>query len=541
MIYNPNTRRRKAYWVAFRVALSYIWLYLMSKLRGEAYWKSRIANKNRKNAERVRDLLLELQGLFIKVGQLISILSNVLPEEFREPLESLQDNVPADDFSVMRQVIEAELGIKVKDVFESVDTKPIAAASIGQVHRAVLQGEEVIIKIQHPEIDNLAHIDLSIIKNIIALVARFMNIKGIEHVYEQVEQMIEEELNYLKEAESMQRIKQNLALNDGFYIPKVYTNYSSKKVLVMEYCEGVKISNLQQLDSWQIDRDDLSEKLVRGYCQMIFEDGFYHADPHPGNLLVNEQGQIVLLDFGAVAQLNSEMKQGIPKLIECILKQDAEEMVVILRKLGFIGYGEDVARVAEQLIDRIQDFVYNELQLENLNVQNLTADQLRKAIALVNFKEMSQILQIPKDWVLLNRAITLVQGVTFLLSPDWNPIDAIKPYLQKQLQAESGGFAALVLNTVKNQLSAAIAIPQQLQKTLRKANKGKLEIQVQSLDVGMRGMQRIGQQLVWLVLFIASVYFYLAVGEYTYPKLHFLFQWLGIIAFLNFWWAVLRK
>ena len=141
------------------------------------------------------------------------------------------------------------------------------------------------------------------------------------------------------------------------------------------------------------------------------------------------QGQIVFLDFGAVAQLSPEMKEGIPQLIECIIKQDAEEMVKVLRKLGFLAHGEDSAKIAEKLIDSIQDFVRNELQLDSLNVQNITPEQMRKAFGLINIKEMTQIMQIPKDWVLLNRAVVLVSGVIFLLNPDWNPIETMQPYI----------------------------------------------------------------------------------------------------------------
>jgi len=230
-----GTRRRKAYWVFFKVSLSYLWLFLVSKIRGKAYWSTRIKKVNKRSAERIKNVMLDLQGLFIKFGQLISTLSNILPEEFRAPLEALQNDVPAHSFSQMELAIKKELGKLPKDIFTSIDPKPLAAASIGQVHRAKIGGKEVIVKIQHPQIEELVLVDLSIIKKIVRMVARFMKIKGIEHLYQQVEQMIEEELDYLQEAQSMQLIKKNLANEPLIYIPIVYEQYSSKRVLTMEY------------------------------------------------------------------------------------------------------------------------------------------------------------------------------------------------------------------------------------------------------------------------------------------------------------------
>ena len=534
-MHKASTRRRKAYWVALKVGLSYFGLYLMSKIRGKAYWSARIRDKNIKNAERIKKMMLELQGLFIKAGQLISTLSNVLPEEFRAPLEELQDNVPPHSFEIINRVIKKELGKPVHELFTEFNEIPIAAASIGQAHRAKIGTQEVVVKIQHPEIDKLAHIDLTIIERLVKMVAFFMKIKGIEHLYQQVEQMIEEELDYCQEAESMQIIKANLKDEKRVYIPNVYQKYSSKRVLSIEYCEGVKISDVAQISAWGIDLGELAEYLVRVYCQMVLIDGFYHADPHPGNVLVNQQGQLVLIDFGAVSTLSPAMKEGIPKLIKYMIQQDAEEMVKILRKLGFITHGKDTAKVVTKLIDDIQDFIENELQLETLNMQDLSEEQLRKALKLINIKEMTQIMQIPKDWVLLNRAVVLVGGVVFLLKPDWNPVQTLKPYLEEQLIGGKGGLANLILDSVKLQANALLTLPVETQKALKKLNQGKVELEVKDIKKGFGRIQMVGQQMVWLIGLIAAIYFYLLIdANKSYPYLSIFFQCFGTVSFLGF-------
>ena len=503
-----SVRRRKAYWTATRVALSYWWLYLRSRIFGPQYWADRIRHKNSVNANRLKDTMLELQGLFIKAGQLISTLSNVLPEEFRGPLEELQDQAPPQSYEVISEVIQRELGKPIKAIFARFDIEPIAAASIGQAHRANLNGKEVVVKIQHPEIEQLAHIDLTIIERIVRSFARFMNIKGIEHLYKQVEQMIEEELDYVQEAVSMQIVKQNLAQESNVYVPEVYTAFSSKRILTIEYCEGTKINNTLQIDKWGLSRATLTENLVHVYCQMILIDGFYHADPHPGNILVNEAGQIILLDFGAVSKLSPEMKQGIPSLLQFILQQNVDEVVRLLRRLGFIAEGEIAGQIAKRLLDDVQDFMDNELQIETLNIHDISPDQLRMALQLINIKEMTQIMQIPKDWVLLNRAVVLVGGVIFTLTPEWNPINTLKPYLEEELLGGKTGMARIALSSLKQQMYAATTLPIETQKFLKRANHGRLEVEVRDIQLNFNRLQQIGQQLVWLIAFGIGVYFY---------------------------------
>jgi len=537
---SAGARRRKAYLVAFRVALSYFWLYLSTKIKGKTHWEKNIKATNQRNAERIKNVMLALQGLFIKFGQLISILSNVLPDEFRKPLEELQDNVPPHTFSKIEKVFQKELGQSPHELYTSFDPKPIAAASIGQVHRAKLGDQDVVVKIQHPQIDELLQVDLAIIKRLVGLVARFMDIKGIDYLYEQVEKMIEEELDYKQEAASMQRVKENLATNPKVYIPKVYEDYTTKKILTIEYCEGVKISNLEQIDAWGHDRAALTELFVQTCCQMILIDGFYHADPHPGNVMVNKQGQIIFIDFGAVSHLSDEMKEGIPQLIDCIIKQDSEEMVVLLRKLGFIGQGEEIAKVAEHVIETVQDFIYNELKLQSLNINDLSPEQLRKSFQLIGIqRQMTKIIQIPKDWVLLHRAVALISGVAFHLTPDWNPITTLQPYLRQELK--DSDWVKQTINSVRNQLGVIAKLPMELQKTLRKANTGKLVIEVKNIEE-LTAIREKGQQFIWLILFIASVYFYLQLEQmHAYGLLYYLFQITGVASFITFVWSAIRQ
>lgn len=538
-----RARKRKAYWTASIVALSYLWLYIRSKLFGRRYWLKRIRKKNAKNAHRLKRTMMELQGLFIKAGQLISTLSNVLPEEFREPLEQLQDHAPPHSYEAISRAIQRELGHPIEEIFERFDRTPMAAASIGQAHRARLNGQEVVVKIQHPEIEELLQLDLSIIEHLVTLFARFMKIKGIEHLYRQVAQMIEEELDYVQEAASMQLVKQSLAHEPNIYVPKVFTAYSSRRVLTIEYCDGVKISDVDQIDAWKLNRYAITETLVHAYCHMILVEGFYHADPHPGNLLINEAGQIILLDFGAVSRISENMREGIPRLLQYGLQQNVDGIVMTLKKLGFISNDGNTVEVALKIAEDIREFADNELNLETLDINQLSPEQVKRAFEIMNIKQMSKIVQIPKDWVLLNRAVVLVGGVVFTLTPSWNPVETLKPYLENQLLGGKAGLARLALDEAKHQLTAAIALPSELRRFLKRATHGRLEVGLRDdPQAAQQILAHTGQQLVWLFAFAIGLYFYLAVERVAAdPSWTLFFQIFSIVSFVAFVWTYFRR
>lgn len=232
LLHSPSKRIRKAYGVFFRVAFSYLWLFLCKRLFGQAYYDRRIQALHLRSAERVKKAILQLQGLFIKVGQLLSILTNFLPDEFQGPLDSLQDQVPARPYEQVRQRVLAEFDKEPDQLFAAFSQEPLAAASIGQAHRAKLSdGTEVVVKVQHLDIEAVAQVDLRIIQRMQSIISWWFNIKGMDHLYTQVRQMIEEELDFAAEAKSMQVIGANLAEEEGLTIPDVHAAFCSQRIL----------------------------------------------------------------------------------------------------------------------------------------------------------------------------------------------------------------------------------------------------------------------------------------------------------------------
>lgn len=505
-------RARKAYFLTIGILVRYLWLFLASKMVGQKYWDKRVEKLHHFAAGKIKKGLLDLNGLFIKVGQLISILSNVLPEAFREPLESLQDQLPPRNFDEIKQTIAAEFGQPVENIFKNIETTPLACASIGQTHRATLKDDtEVVVKVQHKDIEQIANTDLSVIQNLVRLITRFFSIGGMDYMYTQVRKMIEEELDYQLEARSMMIIAENLKGEDRVHVPKVFEEYSTKKVITSAFVDGIKISNTKQLDQWQIDRKDLAERFLRLYCKMIFETDVFHADPHPGNIFITQNGDIYLLDFGAVTRLSPEMKTGLPEMAIAFTKNDTEGIVNAMKKMGFVGSGKEAQKLAEKLIEIGQHFLQHEIQIDSLNLEGIKIDPhshiISKLLSAINFREISHTFQVPKDWILLQRVMLLVLGISNELDPKLNPLDVVQPYIRKIVLGQKGGFSNFILESIKSQAATLLAMPNDIKKALKRVNKDGIEVNFETLEHNNRLISNALQQLVFVILTIAGVFF----------------------------------
>ena len=518
MILSPARRVRKAYWTAFVVYFSYVWLSVRRRFLGKKWYEKRILALHIRNAERVKTAILELEGLFIKVGQLLSVMSNFLPEAFQRPLEALQDRLPPRPIEEVRRRIAEELGKSPEELFRHMEETPMATASIGQAHRAVLlDGTEVVVKVQHYGIEEIASVDLRILHRLTRIYAWLVDIKGVEYLYSQIRQMIEEEMDFNNEAQTMERIRQNLVEEREVQIPQIFTEYSTRRVMVTRYCNGAKISDLEQLDAWGVDRRALADRLMRVWCRMLFKDGFYHADPHPGNILVSPNGYLTLLDFGATASLSPQLRKGITQLIESAVKNDTEGMIEACRTMGFLAEGQDAERMAKKMLGALRNFLQNEIQFEGLDFRNIKVNpfnnSLTDLITEIGFRGIAGTVQMPKDYVLLNRTITLLLGLCNTLDPTYNPLETVRPYAQKYLMQDKGGPLNYVRELLQSTLTNVLALPDEVQKTLKKVRAGEVEIRTPDLEAGAQRLIRVLRQLVLAVLAIGLGFFSLRMWE----------------------------
>lgn len=539
-IYSRSWRIRKAYSTAARVMLSYAWLSLQKKFRGQAWYEHALYELHLRNAERVKAAILKLNGLFIKLGQMLSILGNFLPEAFQKPLEALQDQIPPRPVNEVRDRILQELGKPVEELFARFDEYPLAAASIGQAHRARLhEGTEVVVKVQHLNIEHIAAVDLEIIRRLTGIVSFFYRIQGMGYLYTQIRKMIEEELDFRREVAYMQIIGKNLEEEPGVAVPQVHPDYCTGRVMTTTWHEGVKISNTLQIDSWKLDRRAIATRVLQVYCRMVFKDGIYHADPHPGNILVKRDGSIVLLDFGAVAEISPALREGIPQLIEAALKNDTPAMIKACRSMGFIAEGRDAEKMAAKMIAAMRNFLQNEVQFDGLNLKEIKVNPLNNSLTSllgdIGLRGISGTVQLPKDYVLFNRTATLLLGLCSMLDARMNPLDVIRPYAKTFVMGEKDNIVTFIRKLLQRSAGTLIGLPEEITRVLQLVQKGEVEIRSADIRDSSRLIYAALNQLVFMILAItATVFGWFFRGEGATRPAQFAFIAAGVFLFLMF-------
>ncbi len=502
----------RIYGTTTRVLASYLWLRARRPFVSPSRYAELLEMKHRANARRIRDAIIRAGGLFIKVGQLISVLANVAPAEFRAELEGLQDRLPPRPFDEIAARIQAEFGAEPEAVFASFDRRPLATASLAQVHEARLaDGRRVAVKVQHADIDRIAAEDLETIRRILALVQFFTRVRGIESYHPEISQMIGEELDFRREAANVARIAVSFAGNRLVRMPVVVPDRSTSRVLTTEFVEGAKVIDFDAIQSLGLDRQRVAERVVTAYCRMIFVDGVYHADPHPGNLFVAPDGAIVFVDFGAVGELSETMRRGVREFFEGVIRRDGAQITSAVRTMGFIARDSGSIDVAQRVIDYFQRTVFEQMASESWGLGHLQLDMRAKLDQMadlrrldVSFRKLAATFQVPKNWVLLERTLLLLVGLCIELAPSWNPMTVIRPYLEGVVAGPDRSWTDLIVTAIKEMAKSAAVLPEDVRQTLGRANRGELEIRVPEISAAAQLVYAGARQLVYCVIGTAS-------------------------------------
>jgi predicted unusual protein kinase regulating ubiquinone biosynthesis (AarF/ABC1/UbiB family) len=437
-----------------------------------------------------RQTAVKLGVLMIKLGQFLSTRADLLPEQALAVLVSLQDEVPAEPFSHVVSVIEDELGKPVEQIFSVLERKATAAASLGQVHKAVLAstGEEVAVKVQRPNIDQLVRMDLSSLKFVIRVITRFVNTGNfidLMDVYREFERTVYEEIDYFTEAANCKRFYEMFKDDPTVYIPRVYDEYTSRRVLVLEWIYGIKINDYAALEAAGIDRLEVANRTVQAYFRQFFDEGFYHADPHPGNIFIKRgtpgNGPIIeFVDFGMVGSLTSAMKKSLKDLFLSIVTRDTEKMVLTLSQLGFIGKGANTAALEHGLSLLLEQFYNMTLgEVRELDIPEV-ADDIGKLL-------YAQPFQIPAQFAFMGRAVSTLVGVSTGLAPDFNFIDVAAPYARKFMGLDAEGIARALqqlLRQLVETLNTLLKMPGTIDRILSKLEAGQFVINLGG-DIGI--------------------------------------------------------
>lgn len=431
-----------------------------------------------------RQTAIKLGVLMIKLGQFLSSRADLLPEEALAVLGSLQDEVPPAPFSHVVSVVEAELGKPIDQAFSTFERKCTAAASLGQVHKAVLAatGEEVAVKIQRPNIDQLVRSDLSTLKFVIWVINRFVDTSefiDLMGVYREFKRTVYEEIDYVTEAANAQRFREMFKDDPTIYIPRVYEDYTTRRILVLEWIDGIKINDYAAIEAAGISRLEVAKRTVQTYFYQFFEAGFFHADPHPGNIFVKPgppgSGPIIaFVDFGMVGTLTKSMKKAMKELFLSFLARDSHTLVGALAKLGFIGDGANMAALERGMAMMMEQYFGLTLgEARELDIPEVSQD--------VEQLLYGQPFQIPAQFAFTGRAIGTLVGVATGLSPEFNFVDVATPYARKFLGLDAEG-AGQTIQEILNQLldtgRTLLTLPRSLERVITKLETGQIEVRL---------------------------------------------------------------
>ena len=390
----------------------------------------------RQSAEtRIRLALTELGPTFIKLGQVLSTRADLVGLPLAEELQQLQEDTPADPPEVVRTMIERELGEPLEELFATFCDKPLASASIGQVHAATLKtGEAVVVKVRHAGIEEKVRVDLDILSGLAQLAERVPEFKNYrpQATAAEFQRTLLRELDFSREERNIQQFAQDLRHNSCVHIPQVYPELSTGRVLTMERLEGIKLSETARLTEAGADLAEVSRRGAELYMEMIFSSGYYHADPHPGNLVVMPGNVIGLLDFGMVGRIDEPLREDIEEMLLAIGNRDAVHLTSIITRLGAVPADLDQASLSLDVTDFVSHYTTQRLDEFNLS------GALKEMIDLIRRYQ----IMLPARVAMLIKVLVMLEGTSRLVSPRFSLIEVMGPYQRKMVSAAAFARAA---------------------------------------------------------------------------------------------------
>ena len=518
----------------------------------------RIAERTRSRrmlhiARRFRVLAINLGGLMIKVGQFMSSRLDVLPPEITKELEGLQDEVPAVPFPAIRALAEAELGVSLDRAFSFVDPVPVAAASLGQAHRARLaEGDaeesgllDVILKIQRPGIDRIVDVDLMALRKVGGWLSRVRLVSDRVDMPALVEEFAHtslEEIDYLHEGVNAERFAANFADDPRVSVPQLVWERTTRRVLTMQDVTAIKANDAVALRAAGIDPSEVAHEFAAVMFDQLFSHGFFHADPHPGNTFVTplvgqeRAWQFTFIDFGMMGEVPDMLRQGLRQLLIAAASRDGRGMVDGIRQVGVLLPSADTAeleRAMTKLFSRFGGMGFAELQEVDPREFRAFAAEFSDVVRTLPF-------QLPENFLLIVRAMSLTSGMCSSLDPAFNIWDAVEPYSAQLIRSEGGNLVQDVAKQVVSVAGVLARLPQRLDDLATRIDEGRIAVQTPKLDRRLAVLERTGRQLVSAVLFAAlliggimlraddTVFGTVLMAVSVIPLLHALFA--GIVA-----------
>ncbi|PSB54218.1 hypothetical protein C7B77_18815 [Chamaesiphon polymorphus CCALA 037] len=492
---NNYSKRRRTIdiWSFFLTFLSSSWIDGKKWSYISGYTEAKQAARRRKQAIWIRDTFLELGPTFIKLGQLFSTRADLFPVEYVEELSKLQDRVPAFSYSQVEEIIERDLGKKIPELFASFDPIPLAAASLGQVHLARLYtGEDVVVKVQRPGLNKLFTIDLEILRGIAKYFQNHPKWGGGGRdwlgIYDECCRILWEETDYISEGQNADTFRRNFRSQDWVMVPRVYWRYSSTRTLTLEYLPGIKISSYEGLEAAGLDRQTIARQSATAYLQQLLTDGFFHADPHPGNVAIDPKtGALIFYDFGMMGRIAPGTKEKLMDTLLAIAGRNADRVVKGLVGLGAIAAEADtdpIRRSVQYLLDNFLD-----KPIESQSIAQITDDLYDIAYG--------QPFRFPATFTFVMRAFSTIEGVGKGLDPDFNFMEAAQPFAFQIMNSngntnpDANTFLAEIGRQAAQVGTSALGLPRRLEDTIDKLERGDIRVRVRSSETD-RYLRRLG-------------------------------------------------
>lgn len=475
-----HTRRRIDIW-AFVFTLSYkLWRGNRKWTYVGGYSEEKAAARRQAQAIWIKESLLELGPTFIKAGQLFSTRADLFASEYVIELSKLQDRVPAFPYEQVATIIEEELGRPVSQLFHKFDPVPLAAASLGQVHKAQLHsGEEVVVKIQRPGLKQLFTIDLGILKQIARYFQnhpRWGKGRDWSGIYDECARILWEETDYLNEGKNADTFRRNFREEDWVKVPRVYWKYASPKVLTLEYLPGIKISHYEAIEAAGLDRALLARLGAKAYLHQLLTNGFFHADPHPGNLAASADGGLIFYDFGMMGQIKSNIREKLMDTLFGVAQKNGSLVVDSLIELGALvptGDLTPVKRSIQYMLDHFMDKPF-----EEQSVDAISEDLFEIAYG--------QPFRFPATFTFVMRAFSTLEGVGKGLDPEFNFMEVAQPFAMQIMTNSNGNNGKTIFDEIGRQAaqvgSSALGLPRRIEDTIDKLERGDLKVRVRSLE-----------------------------------------------------------
>ncbi len=427
--------------------------------------------------------LLDLGPTFIKIGQALSTRADLLPLEYVKALTKLQDQVPEFPVEQVIAIIEAEFDAPLSSIYKEFELRPIAAASLGQVHRAKLHtGEVVAVKIQRPGLDRLFDLDFKVLKQLIGLLKRSLpnsHYVDFDALYEEFTDILYKEIDYVKEGLNADRFRRNFLDHPFIVVPKIYPSYTTTRVLTMEYAPGIKVNDRAALERAGIDPKAINHIGICSYMKQLLQDGFFQADPHPGNMAVRDDGKLIFYDFGMMAEVQSINQSQMVQTFFAVLRKDTDQVVQTLTDMGLVEPMSDmtpVRRIIKFLLERFTDRPVEIQAFKSLRNEMYSLFE-------------QQPFRLPARMTFIIKALTTLDGVARDLDPQYNLLVAAKPFVKELATIsaqEKGRGVGEIVKQAQGYLSYQISKPSGTEVAIarleEKLSQGDIEVRVRSVE-----------------------------------------------------------